>query len=132
MTVLLADHNVEGHAQLLLGALKSLGWADALDIRLATFDKVALTSASTDREVWQRVQELGMLLITANRNRSGTDSLEQVLRDEHSAESLPVLTVSQAKRLLQDRVYRNACAERIAEIIVDLDIYRGVPRLFIP
>lgn len=131
MTVLLADHNVEGHAQLLLGALKSLGWADALDIRLATFDKVALTSASTDREVWQRVQELGMLLITANRNRSGTDSLEQVLRDEHSAESLPVLTVSQAKRLLQDRVYRNACAERIAEIIVDLDIYRGVPRLFI-
>lgn len=132
MTVLLADHNVEGHAQLLLRALKSLGWADALDIRLATFDKVALTSASTDREVWQRVQELGMLLITANRNRSGTDSLEQVLRDEHSAESLPVLTVSQAKRLLQDRVYRNACAERIAEIIVDLDIYRGVPRLFIP
>lgn len=132
MTVLLADHNVEGHAQLLLGALKSLGWADALDIRLATFDKVALTSASTDREVWQRVQELGMLLITANRNRSGTDSLEQVLRDEHSAESLPVLTVSQAKRLLQDRVYRNACAERIAEIIVELDIYRGVPRLFIP
>lgn len=131
MTVLLADHNVEGHAQLLLRALKSLGWADALDIRLATFDKVALTSASTDREVWQRVQELGMLLITANRNRSGTDSLEQVLRDEHSAESLPVLTVSQAKRLLQDRVYRNACAERIAEIIVDLDIYRGVPRLFI-
>lgn len=132
MTVLLADHNVEGHAQLLLRALKSLGWADALDIRLATFDKVALTSASTDREVWQRVQELGMLLITANRNRSGTESLEQVLRDEHSAESLPVLTVSQAKRLLQDRVYRNACAERIAEIIVDLDIYRGVPRLFIP
>ena len=52
MTVLLADHNVEGHAQLLLGTLRSLGWADLLDIHLATFAEVELTGASTDREVW--------------------------------------------------------------------------------
>lgn len=132
MSVLLADHNVEGHARLLMGALQALGWVDALDIRLVTFIEVGLTGASTDREVWQRAQERGMLLLTANRNKSGTDSLEQVLREEHAPQSLPVLTVSQAKKLLNDRAYRNACAERIAEIVLDLDAYRGIPRLFIP
>ena len=132
MSVLLADHNVEGHARLLIGALQALGWVDALDIRLVTFAEVELTGASTDREVWQRAQELGMLLLTANRNKSGADSLEQVLREEHSSQFLPVLTVSRAKKLLNDRAYRNACAERIAEIRLDLDAYRGMPRLFIP
>ena len=73
-----------------------------------------------------------MLLLTANRNKSRTNSLEQVLLDYHSPQSLTVLTVSQAKRLLQDRAYRNTCAERIAEIILDFEFYRGIPRLFIP
>ena len=68
----------------------------------------------------------------ANRNKSGIDSLEQVLREEHSPQSLPVLTVSRAKKLMNNRAYRNACAERIAEILLDLDAYRGIPRLFIP
>jgi hypothetical protein len=45
---------------------------------------------------------------------------------------LPVLTVGRARQLLNDRAYRNACAERIAEIILDLESYRGVSRLFIP
>jgi len=65
VSVLLADHNVEGHARLLMGALQSLGWVDTLEIRLVTFAEIELTGASTDREVWQRAQELDMLLLTA-------------------------------------------------------------------
>lgn len=132
MTDLLVDHNVEGHARILLSALQALGWADILGIRLVTFAEVELTGSSTDREVWHRAQDLNMLLRTANRNKSGTDSLEQVLREEHTAQMLPVLTVGRARQLLNDRAYRNACAERIAEIILDLESYRGVSRLFIP
>ena len=132
MTALLADHNVEGHARILLSTLQALGWADTLDIRVVTFAEVELTGSSTDREVWHRAQDLSALLLTANRNKSGADSLEQVLHQEHTAYRCQSSTISRAKRLLQDQAYRNACAERVAEIILDLEIYRGIPRLYIP
>lgn len=103
-----------------------------LDLRLATFAEVGLSPASSDREVWRRVQELGMLLLTDNRSRSGAGSLEQTILEEYTPTSLPVLTVGRAQRLLLDQAYRNACAERVATIIVDIDTYRGVPRLFVP
>jgi hypothetical protein len=129
---LLADHNVEGQAHLLFGALQSLGWADLLDLHLATFADIGLTAAATDREVWLRAQADGMLLLTDNRNKSGQDSLEQTLLNEPSDMLLPVLTVGRAQRLLIDHAYREACAERIAEIVLDLETYRGIPRLYIP
>jgi hypothetical protein len=81
---LLADYNIEGHAHLLLGTLQALGWADLLDVRVATLVEVGLSESSPDREVWRRVQELGMLLLTANRRRREHDSLEQTLREEHT------------------------------------------------
>ncbi|MFM7909036.1 MAG: ACP S-malonyltransferase, partial [Microcystis sp.] len=40
--------------------------------------------------------------LTANRSMEGKDSLEQVLREENTSESLPVITVSNADRLLND------------------------------
>jgi len=134
VTTLLADHNVEGHAQLLLGALRAMGWADLLEMRVATFLDVGLSEASPDREVRRRAQELGMVLLTANRRKRELDSLEQTLREEVTPASLPVLTISRARQLLTDTGYRRTCAEaeRVAEIIFDLDPYRGVTRLFVP
>lgn len=132
MIALLADHNLEGHARLLLGTLEAMGWVELLDVRLATFAEIRLAQDSSDRAVWRSAQELGMLLLTGNRNREGPDSLEQTLSDEVSPDSLPVLTVGDSKRLRADRQYRHACAERLAEILVDLDRYTGIPRLFIP
>ena len=34
MIALLADHNIEGQAKLLLGTLQALGWVDLLELRL--------------------------------------------------------------------------------------------------
>jgi hypothetical protein len=130
--VLLADHNIVGQARLLLGTLEALGWVELLDLRLATFDEAGLHDASTDREVWHRAQELGMLLLTDNRNSEGPDSLAQTLLDASTPAALPVLTVGNAQRLKRDREYRVSCAERVAEIAIDLETYRGVSRLFIP
>jgi hypothetical protein len=59
------------------------------------------------------------------------DSLEQTLRDENMPRALPVITVGSSDRL-DDRAYRERCAERLAEIAFDLDQYLGVGRLFIP
>jgi hypothetical protein len=66
VTVLLADHNVERHARLLFAALQALEWAQLLNIRLANFSELGLVETSTDREVWRRTQQLGMLLLTNN------------------------------------------------------------------
>jgi hypothetical protein len=129
---ILADHNVEGHARLLLGALRAKEWADLLDIQLVTFAEVGLSVASPDREVWLRVQELDMVLLTENRNRSGADSLEQTMLDSLTPASLPVLTFGDGKRFLFDRAYRKACVDRVVEILTYLEQYRGVTRLYVP
>ena len=72
-----------------------------------------------------------MILLTANRSMKGNDSLEQVLREENNPNSLPVLTISSLARF-DERDYRDRCVDRIVEIVLDIENYRGVGRLFIP
>ena len=72
-----------------------------------------------------------MILLTNNRNMEGADSLEQTIREENRPTSLPVLTIGDFDRIT-DRVYRERCAIRLLEIVVYLDDYLGVGRLFIP
>ena len=62
----------------------------------------------------------------------GKDSLEQVMREESTAGSLPVVTISNADRLLNDPEYRGRCVESLIEIALSLDSYRGIRRIFIP
>lgn len=132
MTTLLADHNVERHLKVLFTELQALEWADLLSIEVALLGDVGLRPDSPDRQVWRRAQELGMLLVTNNRNSEGPDSLEQTIREELIATSLPILTTRDAGRIIGSRPYREACANRIAEIVADLPQYCGIPRLFIP
>jgi hypothetical protein len=72
-----------------------------------------------------------MLLLTDYRSMEGADSLEQTMRDEGEASSLSVLTIGSTDRL-RERVYRVACATRLVEVVLDLEVYRGTRRLFIP
>jgi len=73
-----------------------------------------------------------MILLTANRSMKGKNSLEQVIREENTSASLPVITISNPDRLLNDSEYRNQCVESLIEIALDLDSYRGTRRIFIP
>lgn len=73
-----------------------------------------------------------MILLTANRGMKGKDSLEQVIREENMASSFPVITIGDADRLLADRVYRNRCIDRILEILLNIETWIGVGRLFVP
>lgn len=92
---------------------------------------IDLPTDSDDRLVWRTAQTRGMVLFTANRRMIGPDSLEQVLREENHADSLPVLTVASMRRL-RERPYRERCCLRLIEIALDLDTYRGVGRIFLP
>ena len=130
MTILV-DHNLRGQALLLWGMLAAEGWLTLLSLRLVTFEDVGLPVNSSDRTVWQFAQTNRMLLLTGNRSMKGPHSLEQTIREENTATSLPVITVSSANRL-DERLYRERCGSRLIEIILDLDNYLGVGRLFIP
>ena len=128
---ILVDHNLEGQAVLLWGTLQTSGWLDLIPMQMVRFADVGLAHNSSDREVWEYAQSNSMLLLTANRNMIGDDSLEEVLRTRNHADALPVITVSNGGRLFEYH-YRELCAERLAEIALYLSNYLGAARLFIP
>ncbi len=128
----LIDHNLGGHAEVLLGNIASQGWLELLPIRFITFKEMNLSIDSSDRIVWRLAQAHQMVLLTANRSMKGENSLEQVLREENKVDSFPVITIGDADRCLADRVYRNRCVDRILEIVLDIETWMGVGRLFVP
>ena len=115
----LIDYNLTGDAILFWGTLSASGWLELLPIQFFTFQEVGLPSNSSDRTVWQFAQTHQMILITANRNMKGSDSLEQTIRNENTPTSLPILTVGNPDRL-DEGIYRERCAIRLIEIILDL------------
>lgn len=131
MTTILVDHNLEGQAAKLSETIAAEGWLDLVAVRFVTLHEVGLSADRDDRAIWRFVQAHGLLLLTDNRNMKGTDSLEQTMCEEGDSTSLPVITVGNIARL-EESAYRAACATRLVEIILDLDIYRGAQRLYVP
>ncbi|BDI16482.1 hypothetical protein ANSO36C_22840 [Nostoc cf. commune SO-36] len=129
--IFLIDHNLKGHALIFFGAIAIQGWLDIIPIRFVTFAEMDLSIESDDRVVWRLAQENQMILLTANRSMKGKDSLEQVMREENISASLPVITIANADRLLNDSEYRNRCVESLIEIVLAIDSYRGTRRIFI-
>lgn len=128
----LLDHNLEGHRIYLHSSLKQGGWLELLDIPMLTFADIGLPVDTSDREIWRYVQTHQLLLLTANRNDDGADSLERAIQDENTPTSLPVLTIGDADRVQTDRLYCQQCAEKIVDVITRLENHLGVGRIFIP
>ncbi|OUL32641.1 DUF5615 family PIN-like protein [Nostoc sp. 106C] len=127
----LIDHNLEGYAVQLLGTLASQGWFEMFSIRFLMFHEAELADDSSDRIVWRFAQENQMILLTANRRMKGVDNLEQTIREENTTSSLPVVTIASLDRF-NDREYRERCAVRLIDILLDIENYKGVGRIFIP
>ena len=132
MIGLLADHDVERHADLIWRQFAAADWAAMKIASLQWLADIGLSTAATDRDIWLFCQQSRMLLVTANRNMQGGNSLEAVIRELGTAKSLPVLTNGDRDRVVEDATYRELCAYRIADIAIELDAYLGVTRLFIP
>lgn len=135
MPGLIADANAEGHLQQLLRILQGSGWNDLwgeLGFEVVTFADLGLTRETSDDVPWEACQRRQLVLITDNRNRDGDTSLEATIRSSLAADSLPVLTIADSANLLRDRDYAERTAERLLELLLDLDGLRGVGRLYIP
>jgi hypothetical protein len=131
MITLLSDHDIEFYARLLWLEFSEPNWHAFGASAFATFRDLGIAETATDREVWLFCQRHGMLLITANRNMDETDSLEAVIRELNQPDSLPVLTVARPK-LLMNKPYREQCAYRTADILIDLEKLKGSGRQIIP
>lgn len=129
---LLVDHNLRGHSLLLAGSLTASGWLDLISIQFILFEDIGFAADVDDRTVWRCAQAHQMILLTANRSMKGENSLEQVMREESTSASLPVITIGNIDRVLSEPVYRDRCVNRLVEIIVDIADYRGARRIFIP
>ena len=49
--IFLVDHNLKGHARLLMGNIANQGWLELLPIRFVMFEDVGLSIDSSDRMV---------------------------------------------------------------------------------
>ena len=127
----LVDYNLDGYALVFLGILTKLGWVEVISIQFVTFREAGLPMASSDRIVWGYAQDNQMMILTANRNMKGDDSLEKVMREENTLDSFPVITIGDLDRL-DEFNYREQCVDRLIEIVLDIENYMGVGRLFIP
>ena len=129
--IFLVDHHLEGQAITLLGNISNQGWLELIDISFVTLEEVDIPFDSSDRIVWRFAQENQMILLTGNRSMKGEDSLEQVLREENTLTSLPVVTIGNIERL-DERNYQDKCVDRLIEIVIDIENYMGARRIFIP
>jgi len=112
--------------------MESNGWLELLDIPMLTFADVGMSKDACDRKVWRYAQEHQLILLTANRNDDGEDSLEKTIREENTAFSLPVLTVGDSSRVIKENACRQQCAERLVEIVLNIENYLGVGRIYLP
>jgi hypothetical protein len=130
VTILL-DHDIEGHAKYLQAGLRETGWDSDLSIEFVRLHDLALSEEASDQDIWRFAQQHRLLLITSNRNQENETSLQATIERENTPEALPVLTLSQANRLLLSD-YRQQAAHKLAEVIMYLENYLGVGRIYIP
>jgi len=135
MLGLLADANTELHVSILLNVCRSKRWRlvwDALSIDVLDFRSLGIQTSTPDDVLWHLCQARQIVLITANRNQSGPDSLQGTILRESTIDSLPVITIGDPRQLQLDNVYRERAADRLIEILFDMERIRGAGRMYIP
>jgi hypothetical protein len=93
---------------------------------------LGLQPDASDRELWEVCQREHVVLLTANRNDEGPDSLAATIQQYNTPHSLPVFTFANDQRVLRDRPYAEVVADRLLEFLFDIDSYRGTGRLYLP
>jgi predicted nuclease of predicted toxin-antitoxin system len=128
---ILIDYNLEGDADLLIATLQQDGWTDLLLLEFIHLRDTPLGPEAKDNDIWHYVQTQGMILLTNNRNRDDDTSLQATMERENTSDSLPLLTIANPLRL-KESSYRQAVAERLAEILAYLENHLGTGRLYLP
>jgi hypothetical protein len=131
----LGDNNIGGHVRVLITILENEAWRDlwaGVNLPLVTFRDLKLPPNVPDADLWRLCQQQEVVLITANRNAAGPDSLEATIRTQNTAQSLPVFTVADPDRVLRSRDYAERVAAMLLDYLLNIDRVRGTGRLYLP
>jgi hypothetical protein len=131
----MGDNDISGQFEELIRILLSPTWRElwlSLKLPVETFETLGLTRDSPDVEVWKVCQSRQVILVTANRNQEGPDSLESAIRERNEAGSLPVFTIAAPRAVLASKAYAERVAVRLLDYLLDIDKYRGAGRLWLP
>jgi hypothetical protein len=131
MIRLLSDHDVEQQARLIWEVFDPNAWRNFGAANLVSLSDFGLDKTASDRLIWTTCQSQNLLLVTANRNANGVDALENVIAEWNNSTCLPVLTIGNPRQVMDFR-YREDCAYRIADILLQLEQIRGTGRMFLP
>jgi len=129
--IVLLDHDLEGQVPFLEAGLRETGWDQYLHLEFIRLRDLNMPDNTTDQEIWRYVQCEHCLLLTNNRNREDETSLQATIERENTRDSLPVITVSDKDKLVIP-AYRQQAAHKLAELVIYLENYLGVGRVFIP
>jgi hypothetical protein len=132
---ILGDINIQGQLRVLVALLESDKWREIwrdLNLGVWTFRDLGLDDDAPDDQLWQRCQDEQIVLVTANRNHDGPTSLEATLRACNKPDSLPVFTLADAQEVLHSREYADRVVECLLEYLLEIDLYRGTGRLYLP
>jgi len=135
MPAIMADHDVEGHLEMLLQLWLSPEWSELwtdASCDVESFERLGIGESASDAEIWQLCQERGIVLITGNRNAQGEESLEMTIRRNLEPHHLPVFTIADPGRLMRDRRYAEQVASRLIDYLQRLDELRGAGRMYLP
>jgi hypothetical protein len=121
MPAIMADHDIEGQMQVILHLLLSREWRAVwteLAMSVESFVTLSISPDISDAALWQFCQTQQIILLTANRNREGPESLEAIIRagnqvpiktSQASAKALHLLT---SKRIITSSLLVATSAQR--------------------
>lgn len=135
MCAIMADNDIQGHMSVLLQLLHSEAWREfwiSLDLSVSTFAELSLAADVADSDLWRTCQKEQIVLITGNRNKESSDSLEATIQSHNTPTSLPVLTLADPNLVMNNREYANRVAERLLQYLLEIDNVRGTGRLWLP
>ncbi len=131
----MADENVDGH---LARLARLMAVADLIvyfpDLVYVSSLALGLLPGTPDRIVWKFCQREQWVLLTANRNHDGPDSLNATILDSWHPGLLPVLTLMDATRFRRGGPYAAFVAGDAADVLYGLTLgeYRDQSRIHLP
>lgn len=110
-------------------------WSDLwneLNYEVESFMGLGIPDATPDMDLWRLCQEREIILITGNRNREGSNSLQYAIEQLNTPACLPVLTISAPGRAIRSQDNLHRIVTRLAEYLIDIENVRGAGRLYLP